>query len=147
MLDSLPSEVITGAVSAIAGAYMRYKAQEQANMSSMVDLALKRTQGKDDSADSAAKRVTDSFSRRFIVLCVVAVAFLGLVLASWSDGVSVSYLYEVPIKEYLFGLWTSGGGVETVTADGFVLPPYVSHSVISIIFFHFGVGAMKVRKY
>ena len=143
MLDVIPAPMITAAVSAGMGAYIKLKAQsieaERERTSRLISVLSK----KDSSADKAEKR-GDSWSRRFIVSVVITVAFLGLLVVAFSD-INVSYLYETPVKEWLGGLITTGGKIKTITAPGFVLPPYVEHGVLAIIFFHFGAGAAKTK--
>jgi len=146
MLNDIPSEMITGLVAGSIGAIIRLRAQDQANFVSTVQMSLKQQQGNDDSADKAAKRSHDSWSRRFIVAAVIFTAFIGLLIVAFCDWIPVTYLYESKPEEYLFGLIKFGDEIKSVVAEGFVITPYIKHGVSAIVFFHFGCGAAKVIK-
>ena len=144
ILDAIPGEMITGLVSSSLGAAITILAQGQANYANTVELALQQQKGNDDSADRAAGR-GDTWSKHVIVGGVILTGFVGLILMAFFD-IQTTYLFESPIKEHLLGLFKTGGKIESITSNGFLIPPYVSHSVSAIVFFHFGAGAAKVAK-
>ncbi len=144
MLDAIPAEMITGLISSSLGAFITIQAQAQANYANTVEMSLEQQKGNDDSADKAAGR-GDAWSKHVIVGGIMLTGFVGLIIMAFAD-IPITYLYESPVKEHLLGLFKSGGKIEQVTSDGFLIPPYVSHSVSAIVFFHFGAGAAKVAK-
>lgn len=144
MLESIPSEMITGLVAGGLGAVIKLVAQSQRNFMEVAVQGIKQSQENTDSADAAAKR-DSPFARHFVAIFVIVVAFGGLIMAAYSD-IPVTVFYETEVKEHLFGLFKTGGKMKAMTAEGFALPPYVSHSVSAIVFFLFGAGAAKMAR-
>lgn len=145
MFESIPTEMFTGLVAGGLGAIIKLMAQSQANFMEIAVQGIKQQQANDDSADKAAQREGSPWARHTVALFVILVAFGGLVLAAMSD-TPVTVFYETEVKEHLFGLFRTGGKMKTMSATGFALPPYVSHSVSAIVFFLFGAGAAKMAR-
>ena len=106
-----------------------------------MDLNIKANDAHAESADKAAKRGS-GWGRRFALVVVLSVAFIGLLFAAWL-GIPVAQIVEKEPVFNLFGLLKLGGGEKVVMAEGFVLPQYVKQSVQIIIAFYFGASAAK----
>ncbi|MAF43639.1 MAG: hypothetical protein CMI54_05665 [Parcubacteria group bacterium] len=137
--------MITMGAGAAMGYYIRMQAQKQADFMAVATLGIKAQKQNNEHQNDAAKRVSGwgAVTRRFVIIIVIGVAFLGLLLAMFGD-YPVTVMHEMPVKSWLFGLIKTGGGIQTTTATGFVLPPYVPHMLSAISGFLFGAGAAKV---
>lgn len=132
-------------VAAGMGAYIRMQAQKQADFMAVASIGMKAQKQNNDNQNDAAERVQGwgAVVRRIVILIVIVVSFGGLLWAAMTD-TPVSFMHELPVKKHLFGLLSTGGTLETITASGFVLPPYVSHLLSAISGFLFGAGTAKV---
>jgi len=143
MLDSIPVEMFTAAISGGMGAFIKLKAQEQANQMETFKLGLQSQRANDSSANQAAQREGSPWARHFVAIFVIICAFGGLILTATLD-IPTTLFYETEVKKHLLGLIETGGKIKTITAEGLAIPPYVSHSVSAITFFLFGSGAAKM---
>ena len=127
------------------GAYIKMQAQKQADFVEVVGMKLEANRQENDNQNDAVKRVSGwgAVVRRMVILIVILTAFGGLLYAAIAD-LPVSYMYKTEIKQHLFGLLETGGKLKTLTASGFVLPPYVSHLLSAVSGFLFGSGTAKV---
>ena len=134
----LPIEVIVSLISLVLGWFGEQKKQQQADIHEQL-MAAK------DSANDAAKSMPSGIGavlRMFVASIIILVAFGGLLYVSDSDK-GVTQFFEKEPWLNLFGLIKLGGGVEAISATGFVLPDYVKYSVLSIVHFLFGMAAGK----
>ena len=143
----MPTEMISMGAAALMGAVIRMQAQSQANFMAVAELGMKAQDQNNDHQNDAAKRVQGwgATVRRIVILIVISVSFGGLIYCAITK-TPVSFMHEIPTKTHLFGLFTSGGQLETIIADGFVIPPYVSHILSAISGFLFGAGTAKVTQ-
>ena len=146
MIDSIPTEAITGFVSLASGAFAGLMANNQKMLLNSVD-ALERVATKsNDNANAAAERSKSgsSWLQRIVGGVIILVAFVGVWVAMFTD-VDVTYIYESFSNKFL-GLFGGGEKVKTITAKGLVIPPYFGYSVISVVNFLFGASVVKLRR-
>lgn len=105
------------------------------------EVAKGRAKIQNDNANDAAKRAS-GWGRRFALVTVLTVAFLGLVYAAHMK-IPVSQIVSREPIINLLGLIKFGGGEKVIEAGGLVLPEYVGQSVQIIIAFYFGASAAK----
>lgn len=150
-------EIITGIISLASGAFAGLMANNQKLLLSSMEYSLTANAQGNANANDAAERNKgkSSFLQRVVGIMVVGVAFLTLsaiVLTwalgglDWIDGVKTSYIYEEARGKFLG--FIGGGGTKTkvIVAEGFVIPPYVKYSVISVVNFLFGASVVKLRR-
>lgn len=140
----IPLEIITLAVSTFGSFLMKQKAQAEADKAKLLELSIKRDESTTTSANEAAKRGAP-WVRKAVAIIIITVAFGGLLLAPILD-FPIALIQEVPQKSILFGLIKWGQGVEVISVDGFMLPPYVRHAVMAIVGFFFGPAFCKVGR-
>lgn len=138
----LPAEVTVGFVSALGGFIMKLIAQKQADTTALIKLGMEKASHSSQMADAAAKR-SSPWLRKFAAITVLMVAFVGLFIVAFFDSIPVSIVYEKAQKSLLWGFIKWGGGLEALTAQGFVIADWFKFSVISIVMFLFGTGAAK----
>lgn len=150
-------EILTGLISLGSGAFAGLMANNQKMLLASIDATARFSeQGNTNSNDAADRnKGGSSFLQRVCGILIIGVAFLGLLLIGltwafngldWVSGVKTSYIYEEASGKFL-GLF--GGGRErtkVLTAEGFVIPPYVKYSVISVTNFLFGASVVKLRR-
>lgn len=136
----LPIEVILGLVSLFLGSYNERQKQKDHDQH---ELLIANFKIQDDSANSASKRGGAGI-RMFVALIIIMVAFGGLLLVAIIEK-------EIPVTQFterepwfnLFGLIKLGGGMDSISATGFVIPDYMRFSVISIVHYLFGMASAK----
>jgi hypothetical protein len=149
-------EILTGLLSLGSGALAGMMANNQKLLLASIDYSLNANkQGNANSNDAADRnKGKASFLQRTVGIMVIGVAFLtlaGVALSwavdfEWIKGVQTSYIYEEARGKFL-GIFGSGGTkTKVLTAEGFVIPPYVKYSVISVVNFLFGASVVKLRR-
>ena len=109
-------------------------------------LAIDALRAGNESADKAAGRdpVSGALARRFIVFMLFFVGIGGFLLAMYGH-FPVNYLYEVPVKDRLFGLFEGGGKMKLISSEGFVITPFMRTMCINVCMFYFGAGVAKQK--
>ncbi len=136
-------EILLGAAGAGAGVqiFKQILSDQQANAQKAFDIAAKAAGIQNKNANDAAKR-SSGWGRRFALVTVLSVAFIGLLLASFMEIPVSQIVRKEPILN-LLGMVKLGGGEKVIEANGLVLPEYVGQSVQIIIAFYFGASAAK----
>jgi hypothetical protein len=140
----LPLEVITGLGSLAMGWFFKSQAQAQANLMQMHKMGLEKVSSLDNSADKASKRKSSKI-HNILATIIISVAFIGLFAVAWASQVPVSVLEEVEPTKLLWGLLEFDRGARVIVANGFTLPPWFAHCVISVVFFHFGTRSARIK--
>ena len=150
-------EIITGLVSLGSGAFAGLMANNQKMLLASIDATTRFSRIGNDNANDAATRNKggSSLLQRICGIIIIGVGFLGLLIVGltwaldgvdWLSGVKTSYIYEEASGKFL-GLFGSGREkTKVLTAEGFVIPPYVKYSVISVTNFLFGASVVKLRR-
>ena len=140
MLEAIAEPLIMTAT----GFLMKRAAENQANYAENFGLALKGLGKQTEAADAAVKRAGPAI-RRWILGLIFFVMFGGVLIAMFGD-YTTSYMYLTDIKEHAFGLFSTGGKMKVIEAEGFVLTPENRRICIDAAFFLFGAGIAKQRK-
>lgn len=144
-MSFLTPEVVTGLVSLASGAFAGLMANNQKMLLASIDATLKfNAQGNANSND-AAQRAGKSFLQPVVGIMIIAVAFVALYLVAVQE-IPVSYIYEQGRSKFLGIFGSNDPTIKVVEATGFVLPPYVKYSVISVVNFLFGASVVKLRR-
>lgn len=135
----IPLNVILTIGSAVASFWMKHMALKRQDQKEIMLAAIHSKELNNKIANDANKRGSPVF-RMIIGITIVFVAFFGLFIAAFSSNIPVSYIYETnPHHSFLFGLIKWGGTkIKTITANGFVIAPYMTNSINVIIGFLFG---------
>ena len=143
-------EIITGLISLGSGAFAGLMANNQKMLLASIDATKEMAQIGNANANDAAKRNREisSFLQRVCGIIIVGVTFLGpllIALAYWDD-IPTTYIYQESRGRFL-GIFGSGGEkIKSMTAEGFVIPPYFKYCVISVTNFLFGASVVKLRR-
>lgn len=140
-------EIITGLISLGSGAFSGLMANNQKMTLHAIELARFGMQEGNKNANDAAARGKSpgSFSQKFAVVTIILLAFFGLWFAALLE-MPTTYIYEEPGRKFLGFIGSGADRIKSITAEGFVLPPYVKYSVISIVNFLFGASVVKLRR-
>jgi len=144
-------EVVTGLISLGSGAFAGMMANNQKLLLASLDHTMKaNAQGNQNSNDAAQRNSSKaSFLQRSVGLIIIGTAFLGLLAVALLYGwvqIPVNYIYEEAGSKFL-GIFGSGKDkIKAMELTGFVIPPYVKYSVISVVNFLFGASVVKLRR-
>ena len=142
----LPMEVISMLASTMLGAYMKMKAQEQADKADQHRMMLENIKASERSRSAARKMDTPSVSwtRRFIVICLMTFAGLILimpvifalptnVLLEYTEGFSFLFFdFTTEVKKW-------------IPLHGVVTPDWLPYAIMNILGFYFGTAAAQRR--
>jgi len=140
-------EILTGLLSLAGGAFAGMMANNQKLLLASIDFSLNSNkQGNTNSNDAGVRNAKGaSFLQRTVGIIIILVAFGGLLAVAYS-GITTNYVYEEVQGKFL-GIFGSGREkVKMLTAEGFLIPPYVKYSVISVVNFLFGASVVKLRR-
>lgn len=131
---------------ALSGFIFKMMAQKAANAQAQFEMFIKTIQAKDASADAAVKRVPNNkagqWIRRFIVVSIMfGVILAPLLLVSFDKPIAVEI--QTPVKEHLFGLWSTGGKTVFYELKSYLLIPELRTALLAIIGFYFGQSSAK----
>lgn len=146
MFETLAFEQIAPLASGALGYFAKMQAQKAAWKEKSMMLAIKGLSAGNDSANQASGRdpISGALARRFIVFMLFLVGIGGFLLAMYGD-YNISYLYETPVKDRLFGLFEGGGKVKMITGEGFVVTPFMRTMCLNVCMFYFGAGVAKQK--
>jgi len=149
MVETLPWDIIEPAGAAILGWKLKMAAQDQANRAHETELRIMRNKQANESANEADNRGNGAsggaIARRWFIGLILLTGVGGFLLAMWG-GYSVGVVHETPIKEHLFGLFTTGGKMkELVTVSDLIITPELKRITLDTSLFLFGSGVAKVR--
>lgn len=132
----LPMEVITMLLSTVGSAYMRLKADSNA------DLANERAHRK-DSVESARAVATPqaAYMRKFIVIAFLGMAYIILLAPIFNLPTVVPVEVDNVFRLLFFDFGKKY--TEYVTLEGIVVPEYLPHSIMAITGFYFGTSIVK----
>ena len=140
LLELIKDPTFTGMVGAGMGAYIRMKAQNQAMFMETMNGALQMNKEDNQNSNDAAQR-SAPWLRAIIGIIIAVVAFGGLLIAPWQEW-TTTVMEHTSIKQ--FGPFKWGGKLKPVTAEGFVIPPYLPSSVGLLTGFLFGAAGANV---
>jgi hypothetical protein len=139
------AELLSLFTGALAGFVFKFMAQRAADRQAQFEMFIKTIQEKDVSADKAAARSNDAAGQWARRLIVIAILF-GVILAPFIMtliGKPVSVEVQTPVKEHLFGLFSTGGKTVYYELQSYLLIPEVRQALMAIVGFYFGQGAAK----
>jgi hypothetical protein len=138
----LPLEVISMLASTIMGAYMKMKAQDQADKADQHRMMLERGKATERSRNSARRYDNPSaaWTRRFIVICLMTFAGLILILpVMFNLPTNVLLEYTEGFKFLFFDFTTDIK--KWVPLTGVVTPDWLPYAIMNILGFYFGSAA------
>ena len=145
MFDMLTPDVLTMLGSSAVGFIFKQQAEKRKNEQERMKLALQAQKASDDTANSAAKRISidaGKLTRRIIVLSVLFACMYAPFLAPMFD---LPIVVEVKEKssEFLFGL--IGGEEKTVFKEinGYLFAEENRQALLAIIGFYFGSASAR----
>lgn len=138
-------ELIMSIIGLAGGAFSGLMANNQKMLLASIEATKSFAALSLEASDAAAQRNKGgaSFLQRVVGILIVAIAFGGLVYAA-QQRIDVTYLYETVTNKFLF--WGGKEKIESVTATGFVIPPYVGYSALAVVNFLFGASVVKLRR-
>jgi uncharacterized membrane protein YfcA len=132
----LPMEIITMLLSTVGSAYIRMKADSQADLA-----AERQARAGDIQAVRRFQSPQVSWMRKFITMSFIAMAFI-ILLAPLLDMPTVVPV-EVTSGFKFFFLDFTNTVTEYVTLEGMVTPEYLPHAIMSVVGFYFGNSMAK----
>lgn len=142
-----PLELFTMLGGSVTGFLFRYMAERAKDRQEQFERMMNVIKAADDSADKAAARVPADIGKGVRRLIVVAVLF-GVILAPFILTLigkpTIVEIHE-PVKEWAFGLWSTGGRTVFVEMQGYLLIPEVRQTLTALIGFYFGSAAGKSK--
>lgn len=131
---------------ALSGFIFKMMAQKLADEQARFEMFIKTIQAKDASNDAAVKRVPNdkagNWIRRLIVIAILfGVILAPFVLALMDKPLTVEI--ETPVKQHLFGLFSTGGKTLFYELHSYLLIPELRSALLAILGFYFGNASAK----
>jgi len=142
----IPMEVFTLLGGAASGFIFKMLAQQAADRQAQHEMWMKSIKVIDESADAAAKRVPNDAAGNWIRRLIVISVLFGVILAPFVlslIGKPTIVEINIPVKSWLFGLFSSGGGVRFYEFFGYLISPEIRNSLLAIIGYYFGQASAK----
>ncbi len=129
-----PLEIITGLGSALIGAFLKLKAQDNADKAMVQQMMLERYVKKEESIQSAREFQSSSANwiRRFLVISFIAMASFILIAPLLGQNIIV------PIQVQTGFLFWQETITKFVSLDGIVTPDWLGHAIMSVTSMYFG---------
>jgi hypothetical protein len=131
---------------AISGFIFKMMAQKAADAQAQFEMFIKTIQAKDASADLAAKRVPNDKAGNWIRRVIVLSILFGVILAPFVlaiMGLPVIVQIDMPVKQHLFGLYSTGGKTAFYELKSYLLVPEIRQALLVILGYYFGNGSAK----
>lgn len=122
-------EIISFLASGIASFIFKMYANSQADKQKQFDMLIQKGKQREEAVESARNFQPNSYVRRFIAIIFVS-AFIYII----AGDTTVTYLSEVELPSYLFGLF--GGGTELVTKE--IKAPILTKDFTQLIYIIIG---------
>jgi hypothetical protein len=138
-------EMLSLAGGALSGFLFKMISVQMQNKQKLHEMMLNRIKAFDDSSDRAAQREPSQWgqvTRRLIVISVIlSVLIFPFLLALIDKPVIVEI--QTPVKQWIWGLISTGGKSLFYQLDGFLLIPETRQALLAIIGYYFGQSAMN----
>ena len=131
-------------ITALGSWWLKKKSQDAADLREERLAWIQSRKRSTEDANEAAKR-SSPWLRKFAAICVLSVAFGGILLVAFFPDIPVTIIEKVPKYSFLWGLVKWGSSYEVIQANGFVLLEWVRFSVCAIVGFLFGPGFAKTK--
>jgi len=142
----IPMEVMTLLGGALSGFIFKMMAQNAADKQAQFEMWMKGIKAIDESADSAAKRVPNDEAGNWIRRLIVISILFGVILAPFVlsiMGKSTIVEIDQPVKQWLFGLFSTGGKAKFYELFGYLLSPEIRNSLLAVIGYYFGQASAR----
>ena len=129
-----PLEIITGLGSALIGAFLKLKAQDNADKAMVQQMMLEKFAKTKESIQGAREFQTSNANwiRRFLVIAFIGMA--SFILVAPLFGVNII----VPVQVQTGFLFWQETITEFVSLEGIVTPDWLGHAIMSVTSMYFG---------
>lgn len=131
---------------ALSGFIFRMMAQKAKDRQEQFEMWIKAVKAKDDSADLAVKRTPNDKAGNWIRRLIVISILFGVILAPFVlalMGKPVIVEVDIPVKEHLFGLFSTGGKTKFYELQSYLLVPEIRQALLIILGYYFGNSSAK----
>lgn len=131
---------------ALSGFIFKMMAQQAADRQAQFEMWIKTVQASDASQDLAAKRTPNDKAGNWIRRVIVLSILFGVILAPFVlaiMGLPVIVEIDLPVKQHLFGLWSSGGKTQFYELKSYLLVPEIRQALLMILGYYFGNSSAK----
>jgi len=139
----IPTEIISMGASTLLGAWIKIKSQKSADRAAQHLQLINRHSTIEQGVQNA--RQDQSWgtvaTRRFIVLCLMTMAFVILAAPFFDIPTNVLVENQYGVDVFLFDLTFKVK--EYVTLNGMVAPDWLSYAILNVIGFYFGASVAK----
>lgn len=129
----------------VTGFIFKMLAQMAADRQKTMELLIKKQQADDASSDLAAKRnpgKAGEITRRIIIVSILfGVILAPFILALLNKPVVIETV--TPIRNWIFGLFSTGGITQFYELRSYVLIPEIRCALLALIGFYFGNSSAK----
>ena len=142
----IPMEIFTLLGGALSGFIFKMLAQQAADRAEQHKMWMESIKTKDESANSAAKRVPNDGPGNWIRRVIVISILFGVILAPFIlsiIGKSTIVEIDYPVKPWLFGLFSTGGNTRFYELFGYLLSPEIRNSLLAVIGYYFGQASAR----
>lgn len=143
----LETEAIITILSAVGGWFMRQQTNNQQLLKDQMEFRMNEASLNNENQNAAAERNKGkaSFLQRFAGVTIIGTIMFGLFLFAFFGNIETAVEYTKPTRNWLFGLFQTGGNTELLTSTGFFIPSFVKQSFFAIVGFLFGSSVGKIR--
>jgi hypothetical protein len=131
---------------AVSGFIFKMMAQHAADRQAQFEMWMKQIQAQDASQDAAVKRTPNDKAGNWIRRVIVLSILFGVILAPFVlavMGLPVIVEIDNPVKQHLFGLWSTGGTTAFYELKSYLLVPEMRQALLMILGYYFGNGSAK----
>ncbi len=142
----IPMEIASLVGGAASGFLMKAWAIAQENRQKQFEMFIGAIKAKDDSMDKAVQRVPNDKAGNWIRRTIVIAILFGVILAPFVLAILDKPMVvevETPVKDWFFGLFSSGGKRVFYYINAYLLSAEMRSSLIALVAFYFGQGAAK----
>ena len=139
-------EILSLLGGALSGFIFKMMAQKAADEQAKFTMWIQAVKASSESADAATKRVPNDKAGHWIRRVIVVSILFGVILAPFVLailGKPVIVEVSVPVKEHLFGLFSTGGKVQFYQLGSYLLIPEIRQALLIILGYYFGNASAK----
>jgi hypothetical protein len=139
-------EILSLVGGALSGFLFKMMAQRAADKQAQFEMWIKAVKANTEAADAAAKRVPNDKAGNWIRRVIVVSILFGVILAPFVlalMGKPVIVQIDLPVKEHLFGLISTGGKTRFYELGSYLLVPEIRQALLIILGYYFGNASAK----
>jgi hypothetical protein len=131
---------------ALSGFVFKMMAQKAADEQAKFSMWINAIKANTEAADAAVKRVPNDKAGNWIRRVIVLSILFGVILAPFVlalMGKPVIVEVDLPVKQHLFGLWSTGGKTQFYELGSYLLVPEIRQALLIVLGYYFGNSSAK----